>query len=411
MNPKLKKALIWAGYAAGYLVALLFFMYFTFPYERLKQRVVSAYNSSQNGPNSSRMDIEDLTWSFRFPGLVAEGIRLIGPEPPPAPEGEEPTPQQVVRVDEVYARASIFSLLAGNLSVSFAAEAFGGTLDGSLESSDEGQSLHVELEGVQPGEVPELAKAVGVPLEGALTGRIDMQLPEGKLSKANGEIELEIVELLVSDGKAKIRNMLALPQIQAGSLTLKASVKAGRLKIDEFKGRGPDLEVDAEGRLKFRDNLGTSTAELDLRFKFTDNYRGKSDVTKALLGEPGSSSGGLFDSLDPKVKRAKGADGGYTWHVAGLLDNLRFTPSTKRLGSGEGAPDAPAPAATGRTRRPPTSVPSPRQPPSPPPSQRPPPSGAGVVLPEGAYQDQPTGAPPSAEPSPTAAEPEAEPEE
>jgi hypothetical protein len=48
-------------------------------------------------------------------------------------------------------------------------------------------------------------------------------------------------------------------------------------------------------------------------------------MTRGLFGAPGSSVPGLFD-LDPKNKRAKGADGFYGWRVAGALSQPVFTP-------------------------------------------------------------------------------------
>src|SRR5215831_510402 len=66
----------WAGYALEYLFTFVLFAYVSFPYERLKQFVVSKYNSSQVGPTPDHLEIGSLGWSWRFPGVVAKGVRL-----------------------------------------------------------------------------------------------------------------------------------------------------------------------------------------------------------------------------------------------------------------------------------------------------------------------------------------------
>jgi len=90
LSPAKLKYLRWAGYVAAYLLAFVVFAYVSFPYERLRQYVVSSYNAVSVG-GDSRLEIDSLTWSWRFPGIVAEGVRLVV-TPPALPEGDKPPP-------------------------------------------------------------------------------------------------------------------------------------------------------------------------------------------------------------------------------------------------------------------------------------------------------------------------------
>jgi hypothetical protein len=99
----------------------------------------------------------------------------------------------------------------------------------------------------------------------------------------------------------------------------------------------------AEGKIRLMDRLEASGVDIGLRYKFSDAYRNKDDTTRSLFGAPGSTTPGIFD-LDPKMKRAKGADGFYSWHVTGPLGSPTFQP-----GARAGA-DAATPS---RARRPP----------------------------------------------------------
>ena len=81
-----------------------------------------------------------------------------------------------------------------------------------------------------------------------------------------------------------------------------------------------------------------------------DRYANKNDLTKALLGTPGSTAPGLFD-LDPKNKRAKRADGFYGYRVSGGLSAPSFLPNpTGASATGARAPRATAPRSTGSRR-------------------------------------------------------------
>jgi type II secretion system protein N len=326
-NPKVRKVLKWVGYPTLYLMLLVLFGYWTFPYERLEQRIVAGYEKSQAGkPDPKRLVIGDVTWSWRFPGIVLSDVEIIGPKPPPPAEGEKAEKQSTISIDQVYAGVSPFGVLFGDLDVDFEIEGFGGELEGSFKKTDEGMDLEVELDGVDAGQLPGVADALQLPLTGRATGTISLALPEEKYANAEGNVELEIEQLQVGDGKTKIRDLVALPTVSVGTLQISASVSKGRVKLDKLAASGGDLDVSAEGRLRLRDPFATSMIEgVDLEFKFSDKYRDKDDTTRSLLGKPGDKVGGVID-IDPNVKRAKGEDGFYRWRVSGLLARPSFRP-------------------------------------------------------------------------------------
>ena len=114
--------------------------------------------------------------------------------------------------------------------------------------------------------------------------------------------------LRVGDGKAKVLNAIALPEVNVGRVNLSATIAAGRLKIEKLNAKGSDLDLEIEGGARLRDPVGTSMLDLSLRFRFSDAYRSKNETTRGLLGEPGSKSPGLFE-LTPEVQKSKRPDG------------------------------------------------------------------------------------------------------
>jgi type II secretion system protein N len=326
LSPRAQKILKAVGYGAFYWAALVLFAYLTFPYERLKDRVIQEFNARQTGPDAMRLELDSVS-SYWFSGVEADGIRLISPPKPPAPGADStaiPKPS-VLSIDSAHARVSILPLLFGSVRLNFGASAFDGSISGQTSESDGTRRLEVELEELGLAKATLLADMVGLPLAGTLGGKLEFALPEGKLAKADGTISLKIAGLSAGDGKAKIRDTIALPKVEAGDLTLEGESTSGLLKITNFAASGPDLELASDGSVRLRDPMQSSMLTLSARFRFTERYMGKNEMTRGLFGAPGSSVPGLFD-LDPKNRKAKGPDGFYGWRVAGTLSQPQFTP-------------------------------------------------------------------------------------
>jgi len=331
MTPRVRKILTAVAYGAFYWLMVIVFFFWTFPYERLKTRLVHDFNARQTEPDAMRLEVDSIS-SYWVSGVEADGMRLISPPPPGSDAKVKP---KVTSIEQAHARLSLLSLLAGKRVVTFGAKAFGGSLDGSMADSDAERVLEVEVQGLDLGQTPLLAGLLGLPVSGQLSGTANLITPEARLSKAEGKMSFKLTGLSVGDGKAKIRDIIALPKLDAGELGLEAEVKSGNMTLTQLSAHGPDLELNAQGTMRLRDQPGQSLMSLQAEFKFTDHYTNKDDMTRALFGPAGA-----FD-LDAKNRRAKRADGFYGWRVSGSLSNPSFMPSgialsTKR-GAGHGA--------------------------------------------------------------------------
>jgi type II secretion system protein N len=337
VNPRLAKLLPWIGYPVFYVLALAFFAYLSFPYDRLKDRLIDEFNATQ-ASSGLRIKIEELD-SYWFSGVEADGVQFIS-TPPAGPEGKAPKPK-VISLDNVHARVSLLRLLVGTLHISFGMEASGGEISGFTSDADNGRTLEAEFDSVKVSDVPMLADVVPLPIGGALNGDLELRLPEGKLAKADGKVALKISELTVGDGKSKIMNTIALPTLNAGELVLEGEATDGKLNVSKFTATGKDLELVADGGIRLRDPFASSLAELNLRFKFSPAYRNKNDTTRALLGAPGSNVPAVFD-LDPRVRSAKRPDDFYAWRLNGPLGHLNPEPAAMAGSMGGSAPRPPS---------------------------------------------------------------------
>ena len=351
LHPSVRRVLTWFAWPLLYVVLFIAFAYITFPYERLRQRIVAGYNAAQGAkPKPSRMQIGDASWSFRFPGVVLTDVELIGPKPEtaassaPAQKDEEGNPipvkkaaRQHTQIDEVYVGVSPFAMLFGAKSATFSGEGLGGEFSGSFR--DDGRVRHIEadLEGIDPSQIPGIIETLQLPLNGALSGEVDLTIPEGKLALAEGSIHLVIDDAEVGDGVTKVRGLFALPTINAGTVSIDVTAQQGRVKLEKLEADGDDLKAFAEGKLRLRDPVDASLIEgITLNFGFSDGYRDKNDTTRSLLGKPGDKLGGVID-LNPDVKRAKKSDGKYHWRVSGPMTKPRFQPDGAGAAGAAGA--------------------------------------------------------------------------
>src|SRR5690606_35862116 len=277
LSPKQKKILRFAGVPAFYFFALVFFVRLTFPYETLRARILTEYNLSQA---EKRLEIDELSGSGLF-GIEAEGVRLS--EVTTELVDGKPTTPASLYLDSVSVGASLLSYIFGTISVDFDAELGGGELSGNFRQGSEEARISLHGQTIDISGLTMLSAGIGLPLSGELTGDVELFLPEGQMSKADGSFNLSVLGLTVGDGKAKVRGTIALPKLNAGNLTLKAEATEGRLEISEFSADGPDFKMDAEGKMRLREPFDKSTTNVDVSFRFKEAYTTKSDMTKSLF--------------------------------------------------------------------------------------------------------------------------------
>ncbi|MFT3775375.1 MAG: type II secretion system protein GspN [Minicystis sp.] len=342
MKERLLRVAKWLAFPAFYLFCLGLFGYLKFPYDRLKDRIV--LELEKHGKPGQRIEVGKLT-SYWFTGVELTNVKLHLPpdEPAGALPGADfggtatPAKESVLAIDEAHLRVRILPLLIGRVRVDFWASAFGGEIKGTAPVGSGNGDVELELSGVELGKIDPIAQTIGVPIKGTLNGKLALNAPDGKFNKANGNVDFTIAGCVVSDGKTKIQGLIELPPAKLGDVTLSAEAKDGVLKVNKLSANGTDLELVGDGKVTLKEPFTDAVADLYLRFKFTDAYRGKTATTKTLLGEPGSATAGLIEMQVPKMKRAKRPDGFYGWHVSGALKKLRFDPSTADGPSGGAA--------------------------------------------------------------------------
>jgi type II secretion system protein N len=431
MKQRLRTVLKWIAYPLFYLFCLALFGYLTFPFDRLKDRLIAEFDHSQTKrgqPAAQRLEIDEVS-SYWFTGVEATGVRLIflPDESSGRPMGleaalgktAEPPKATVLAIDEAHARVRILPLLIGRVKIDFEATAFGGTVEGTVPVGASSGPVEVEAENIDLGLIEPLVGLIGLPIKGLAKGKLELTASEGKFNKANGVLDLTLTGVSIGDGKTKFKGQIAPPEAKLGDVSVTAEATSGVLKITQLTATGPDIELVGDGKVTVREPWNDSSSDMYIRFKFSDSYRDKNDDTRSLLGTPGSTMPALIEVVEPKVKRAKRSDGFYGFHMHGPLKKLRFDPTTAD-GGGAKTPrgkssDSPftspkRPSLLGTTLAPKDPPPPPKEesPPAAPPAREPPAPEPAVESPPAVRAEPPQPAAPTRperEPTPEAQDP------
>ncbi|MFI5297415.1 MAG: type II secretion system protein GspN, partial [Polyangiales bacterium] len=340
LKERLKVAAPYVGYTLFFSFALIIFTYLTFPWERVRDKIVSEFEHGQHpGPGQPRQTL--TIGSFKpswFTGAVLTDVVLTTVPTDPS------KPPSVTRIDELRVRVSLGSLFSPAKDLSFQIHAMGGTIEGTVTNvrsaerdatptvakknavpgKDDGpkydRTIRAELEGIDVQQITAIRDAIGAPVGGTLKGKIDLTLGSSRVDHATGTLDLEIADLWVSDGKVPFKipalkaffgsEDITLPQISIGTVPVQISVKSGVAKFDKMSAAGKDLDLGVEGQITLRELLPESDAAIAVHFKFNDTYRKKGDATAGLL---------LALDSEPKLRAGKRADGFYGLKMIGPI--------------------------------------------------------------------------------------------
>ncbi len=317
MRDRLKKVAKILAYVSFYFWAFVFALYVTFPYERVKARIIHEVETREvrpgvRQPTGMRLEIDELGPSW-FTGVEIEGARLSTAATERAEDDEDaPPPAPPLVVHHAIGRVSLLSLLTGGIGGSLDAELAGGALEGTYEESSSEREIHAHVEGLRMASVPMLGEVMPLPLTGRMDADIDLVLPEDPRG-STGAVNITLRDLVIGDGHAKMpiprmADGLTIDPISAGNVSLRANVADGRLRVSRLVGDGEHLETLGQGEVILAHPVERSRIDLMLRLAFTDEYRESSPRTGALFS---------LVSNNPIARRALASEGVFQFRLRG----------------------------------------------------------------------------------------------
>jgi type II secretion system protein N len=290
-------------------------LYWTFPYERLRDFAMSHASTPADATGGGRsVQIGELR-PVGLTGIVLRDVEIT------QDSTTADTPPSVLRLSSISAQLSPWALLFGGQDVTVHAAAGGGKFDGSFKKNADSQHIQADLTKFDIAQAG-LGSFVGLPLKGKASGTIDLNLTSD-VSKATGNIKLEIRNLHISDGKAKLKLPalggagLTLDELDAGKLELTVEMHDGVATIKHMATDGRDLKLSGKGNIRLAEPLGRSRPDIDLDLNVSDVYKNKSDRSKAMFELIG---------MRPEWQHATTPQGTMHVHLGGTFLALRGGP-------------------------------------------------------------------------------------
>lgn len=317
LGPRPRRVLKWVGYAALAVVTFVFALQLTFPYERVRDRIVEALSSKY-----------DVTIAGVERGLLPGRVYFSNVTLRTRAE----KPDDVVNtlfVQRLQVDLGLFALIGQTASVDLDATVGAGHLAGNISLSKSGTSVNLVGSNLPSQSLP-MREVIGLPMSGLLQLSISLDLPTEKSkagrtvqswSKAAGAIQFSCASCVFGDGKTKIKPKLKNSRSQAfagdgiefgkvnvTTLLARVEIGDGKLALKKFEMKSPDGEVHVTYEMGLVDSFADSTVTGCLRFKGTPELQNREPKTFAALSTTGApaAADGLFNiKLDGKFKDMK----------------------------------------------------------------------------------------------------------
>jgi len=396
LTPRQRKLATYAGYPIFALFVALLAFYWSVPRVRVKDRLETALSADvmSGQPLAIGMDVQigELTMKM-FTGLGFRAKDIVLRTRPLTP-GEKPARYII---DDVRVRLGLFSTLFGRPSYSFLAHALSGSVDGHVSGNSDGSKVDVDIEKLVLNGVPGIQQSFGgLPVDGTVSGKLDVTVPKNLIANANGTIDVDIEDISIGDGKAKLTVPgdpflaagLTVPRIRLGKLSGQIVIDKGKARFEGVRLHSADGDASLDGYLELHDPIGMSQMHAYLKFRPSEALL-KREPTLELL-------------VNSMAGTAKRSDGYLGIQMTGPLTSMFFLPS-KDPPFGVTTSNEPSVSAT-----PTPPMPSPRLPTPPVVSQpvvAPPPPPPPVAQPEPQPSTPPSGAAAPSGASPSGASP------
>ena len=318
LGRRTRMALKGVGFFVLAVVTFVFALQLTFPYDRVKDKVVEALSAKY-----------DVTIGSVERGIVPGRVYFNAVTLRTRVAKADDIPS-VLYIEKLEIDLGILALMKSTAKVRIDAKIASGHLKGTISIGKTRTQVDISGVDLPAGNIP-MKEIIGLPMSGKLELEFKLDLPIEKLkngktgpdwTKASGEVAFECPSgCTFGDGKTKLKPKLNNARNQAfagegiefGKInvdTMLAHVKIddGRLELDKFETKSTDGELHVDFALTLDQEFGDSDVAGCLRFKGSDSLQKREPKTYAALTTTGASIGpdNLFHiRLDGKFKTMK----------------------------------------------------------------------------------------------------------
>lgn len=291
MRAKLKIVAKYAGYGCLTLLLTAYFAVITFPFDTVKDRLLTAY-AGDLPFQLSLGDVEatPLLW------LRATDVRIRA-------RGDT-APGDLLTLQELRLRPSPFALITGRPAASLQGDLYGGTIHGHVGRAKQRVEVDLAWEGLRLDKHPGLPGVGDAKAKGGLSGRLVFAAPPNRWFAGEGDLTCRL-----TDGGIEGLQVygFTVPPLQGFTGNAELRLEKQKAMLEAFTLDGQGLTASVSG-----------SADLQQRAAATRlNLKGKLKLSGALATQ--------YDAMLAGFLRNTDAEGFRTFSLRGTLARPRFS--------------------------------------------------------------------------------------
>lgn len=304
LGPRARKVLRYVGFAALGLVSFVFAFQLTFPFDRVKDKIVDVL------ADKYEVTIGSVERSI-VPGRVY--FHALSLRTRPAKAGDVATTFYIARLE---IDLGLLALLRGAVAVDLDAQIGSGEITGQVALAKSGTSIELDGEDLPSASLP-MREVLGLPMSGKVRFAFELDLPSEKAktgkvaadwAKAEGRVEFACPSgCTIGDGKSKLklttRNArqqafldesgggIDFGKVNIDSLFANVEIKRGKLEVTRFDAKSGDGELHIELTMALAQDIQSSEVTGCLRFRGSDALLRREPKTHAAISTTGAPLG------------------------------------------------------------------------------------------------------------------------
>lgn len=277
LGTRARTALKIGGYALLALVTFVYAIHLTFPYERVKDKLIEQL-SAKYDVTISGVDRSLVPGRFALTGVTLASRPTVA--------GQPVTMMYFKRVE---LDLKFLPLLGKRVVAELDVSTGNGSIAGTVEQDGTTTIAHFKLRRVPLATLPGISDAVGLPMDGNADGKLSLRLPKGDWTKAVGKFDLGCsVGCAVGDGVTKIypkptrpadaalyRDGLTVPKILIDRFAIGVDVGKGNASLRSFELVSADGKVEVDFDIKLARQIGNSTINGCIRYQCLPEFQHK----------------------------------------------------------------------------------------------------------------------------------------
>ena len=236
------------GYILWAMVLTVVLVIWRFPYESLKEKLEGVAGANLG----LRFDLADMSFTIP-PGLKFAKCTIRSMD-----LGSE----SLFELTKVHTRFKLLPLLKGNLAFTVRSEAYGGSLSGDFRLAPihnfQNYRMQVWVKKVQLEDQTGISLILGRPIEGEISGEIDLEGVVGNLLNGAGRGNFKLV-----DGSCPIDSpYLKVKNLEGLEVSATIELSGGSFQISDCQFRGKGFQGTLTGEVRLQPGLTNSVLNL-----------------------------------------------------------------------------------------------------------------------------------------------------